>query len=91
MPHKPIDATLAQEAINLVTGPRQQTYAHPAVNFARIAKGWEMVLGIPVTPEQVAACMVQVKLAREVNAHTRDNIVDAIGYLLTLDACREDN
>ena len=86
-----IDFTLATEACELVTGPRQRAYAHPSVNFGRIAKGWEMILGIPITPEQVAACMVQVKLAREVNAHSRDNLVDAVGYLLTLDACREDD
>lgn len=86
-----IDFTIATEACELVTGPRQRAYAHPAVNFARIAKGWEMILAIPITPEQVAACMVQVKLAREVNAHSRDNLVDAVGYLLTLDACREDD
>jgi len=87
---KPIDFTLATEACELVTGPRQAAYAHPSLNFARIAKGWEMVLGIPITPEQVGLCMVVVKLAREVNGHKRDNIVDAIGYLLTTDACRED-
>ena len=50
-----------------------------------------MILGQPVTPEQVGLCMVIVKLAREVNGHKRDNIVDAIGYLLTTDACREDD
>lgn len=91
MPRRHIDATLAQEAINLVTGPRQQSYAHPAVNFARIAKGWEMILGQLVTPEQVGLCMVIVKLARQVNAHSRDNYADAIGYLLTADAAREDD
>ena len=73
-----------------MTGPRQQSYAHPAVNFARIAKGWEMILGQPITPEQVGLCMVVVKLARQVNAHSRDNYCDAIGYLLTADAARED-
>jgi len=91
VPRRHIDATLAQEAINLVTGPRQQSYAHPAVNFARIAKGWEMILGQSVTPEQVGLCMVIVKLARQVNAHARDNYTDAIGYLLTADAAREDD
>lgn len=85
-----IDFTLATEACELVTGPRQQAYAHPSVNFGRIAKGWEMILGQPVTAEQVGLCMVVVKLAREINAHSRDNLVDAIGYLLTTDACREE-
>jgi hypothetical protein len=34
--------------------------------------------------------MIQVKVAREINRHTRDNLVDLVGYTLTLDACRED-
>lgn len=85
---KPIDATIASDAVNLVTGARQQDYAHPAVNFGRIAALWSPVLGIDVTPEQVALCMIQVKIAREVHAHTRDNLVDLVGYALTLDAAR---
>jgi hypothetical protein len=87
---KPIDPTLATDAIHVVNGPRQRDYAHPKVNFTRIAALWSPVLGITVTPEQVALCMIQVKVAREINRHTRDNLVDLIGYTLTLDACRED-
>ena len=87
---KAIDPTIATEAVSLVTGPRQAKYAHPRVNFARIAALWSPILGTRVTPEQVALCMIQVKIAREMNRHTRDNVVDLIGYSLTLDACMED-
>lgn len=87
---KPIDATIATEAVGLVTGDRQKTYAHPRVNFERIAALWSPILGVTVTPEQVALCSVQIKIAREIHSHQRDNLVDAIGYLLTLDACLED-
>lgn len=87
---KPIDPTLASEAVRIVTGDRQADYDHPRRNFARIAALWSPILGIEVTPEQVALCSVQIKIAREIHAHKRDNVVDAIGYLLTLDACRED-
>jgi hypothetical protein len=87
---KPIDASIATDAVQVVTGPRQRDYAHPKVNFQRIADLWSPVLGVTVTPEQVALCMIQVKVAREINRHTRDNLVDLIGYTLTLDACRED-
>jgi hypothetical protein len=87
---KPIDPTLATDAIRLVTGDRQAAYAHPKVNFQRIADLWSPILGITVTPEQVALCSVQIKIAREIHAHKADNIIDAIGYLLCLDACRED-
>jgi hypothetical protein len=87
---RPIDPTLATDAIHVVNGPRQRDYAHPRVNFQRIADLWSPVLGITVTPEQVALCMIQVKVAREINRHTRDNLVDICGYVMTLDACRED-
>ena len=84
---KPIDPGLASEAVRLVTGDRQAAYAHPSVNFSRIAALWSPILGIEVTPEQVALCSVQIKIAREIHAHKADNVVDAIGYLLCLDAC----
>jgi hypothetical protein len=87
---KPIDPTLAADAVQAVTGPRQRDYAHPKVNFQRIANLWSIILDVDITPEQVALCMIQVKIAREMNRHTRDNIVDLIGYSLTLDACMED-
>jgi len=85
-----IDPTLAADALTAVTGPRQRDYAHPKVNFQRIADLWQPILGCRVTPEQVALCMIQVKVARELNRHTRDNLIDLIGYTLTLDACQED-
>lgn len=87
---KPIDPTLAADALTAVTGPRQRDYAHPKINFQRIANLWSIVLDVDITPEQVALCMIQVKVAREMNRHTRDNLVDLIGYTLTLDACMED-
>ena len=87
---KAIDPTLAADAVQAVTGPRQRDYAHPKVNFQRIADLWAVVLETRVTPEQVALCMIQVKIAREMNRHVRDSLVDIIGYTLTLDACQED-
>ena len=87
---KAIDPTLAADAVQAVTGPRQRDYAHPKINFQRIANLWSVVLDVDITPEQVALCMIQVKVAREMNRHTRDNLVDLIGYTLTLDACMED-
>ena len=87
---KNIDPTLAADAVQAVTGPRQRDYAHPKVNFQRIANLWSVILDVNITPEQVALCMIQVKVAREMNRHTRDNLVDLIGYTLTLDACLED-
>jgi hypothetical protein len=83
-----IDKTLLDEAYLLVTNDRNLSYDHPAVNFQRIADLWSVVLGVKVEPDQVGMCMVMVKLAREIHEHKRDNLVDAIGYLLTTDVAR---
>ena len=88
---KPIDASIAHEAVAAVTGPRQKDYAHPKVNFQRIANLWSIILDVDITPEQVALCMIATKVAREMNRHTRDNLVDIVGYALTLDACLEED
>ena len=88
---KPIVPSLAAEAVQLVGGDRNRAYAHPKVNFQRIADLWSPILGCPVSPAQVALCMIQVKVSREINLHKRDNLVDLIGYALTLDAVQEDS
>jgi len=79
---KPED--LIRLAIDLVNNDRQKDYDHPLDNFTRIAKIWSAILGVDVLPEQVALCMVGVKIAREAHAPKSDNIVDGVGYFLTL-------
>lgn len=75
---------IADYAVSLVTGNRQDDYGHPLDDFTKAGKIWEAILGIPVSAEQVALCMVGVKIAREVNRQKLDNAVDGIGYFLTL-------
>jgi hypothetical protein len=87
---KPIDISIADEAIGLVSGDRQKAYGHPAKNFDDIARLWSVMLGVEVTPAQVGLCMIQVKLAREVFVPKRDNLVDAVGYILAYDATKEE-
>jgi hypothetical protein len=86
-----IDPSIANEAIGLVTGERQASYGHPSRNFQDIADLWSPILGIGVSAEQVALCMVQVKIAREIHNPKRDNLVDAVGYLLTYNATLHHN
>lgn len=81
-----IDPTIATEAITIVTGTRREAYGHPSQNFQDIADLWSVILGTDVTAHQVALCMVQVKIARELHAPKRDNLVDAVGYILAYDS-----
>lgn len=85
---KPFEGTFespALEAERLVNGDRGSDYGHPLDDFTKTAKLWSVVLNAPVTPEQVALCMLQVKVSRQLNKNKRDNLVDIIGYTLTLD------
>lgn len=82
--------SVLEEAHALVNGPRQSDYGHPLDDFSKTAKIWESILGVEVTPEQVGLCMVGVKISRETNRHKRDNLVDGIGYFLTIDKIIEE-
>lgn len=65
-----------------ISGPRQRDYGPPEPGFTRTGKMWAAILGVPeVTAEQVAACMVALKLARlsETPTH-RDSWDDIAGY-----------
>ena len=84
------DWTILDEAGSLVDGDRNADYGRPIHDFDRAAQIWSAILGTQVTGEQVALCMVGVKLAREVHRPKRDNLVDAVGYLLAYDSVRRD-
>lgn len=71
-------------ANKLVDGDRQSAYGHPFDDFSKTAKIWSAILGIDVTPRQVALCMIGVKISREVNKHKDDNLDDMAGYIKTL-------
>ncbi len=77
--------TIFQEAERIVGGERRQDYGDVRESFTRIAKAWSAVLPCDVTAEQVALCMIGLKLVRESNAHKRDNLVDICGYTLCIE------
>mgnify|MGYP003112110865 CR=1 FL=1 len=79
------------EAQDLITGDRAKTYGDAKLNHERIAAIWSVVLGHPVTPQQVALCMAGVKIARlaETPNH-KDSHTDLIGYAaLAWELCDE--
>jgi len=72
------------EAADLINNARAQEYGSPSVNFSNIAKGWEVILNVGVTAEQVSLCMAWLKTARiagDGTASSRDSFVDGAAYM----------
>lgn len=68
-------------AEELINGPRAKEYGPARKNHERIAQIWSIILEQNITPEQVVACMVGLKLARLSEDITKDDSwVDIIGY-----------
>ena len=77
--------SILQEAEEITNGSRAEDYGNVRDNFTKIANIWTEIIGAKVTPEQVGLCMMGLKIAREVNTHKRDNLVDLAGYANCLD------
>ena len=88
--------TILQEAQRLVHGDRGGDYGHPLDDFNKTALIWQAILGgkmkpgEKIEPEDIALCMVGVKISREVNKPKRDNRVDGAGYFETLNMVHEE-
>ena len=63
----------------------ERIYGPAEESFAAIAARWSLVLGITVTPAQVALCLIDLKLARlSRDPKHLDSIVDVAGYAACL-------
>ena len=68
-----------------VVAHRRTQYGEAPTLFDQVATRWSLVLGIEVTPEQVALCLIDLKLARLSNDPKHlDSIVDVAGYAACL-------
>lgn len=82
--------SMLDEAKRLTSRDRQKNYGHPRDNFKRIADLWNAYLSNRKNPEtdisveDIAWMMVLLKIARDLNRPTKDNLVDAVGYTRTL-------
>ena len=77
--------TVLEEAAKIIWGERRDTYGPAENSFERIARGWSVILGQELTAEQVALCMIWLKIARELVVPKRDNLVDICGYAALLE------
>lgn len=87
---KPTRRSILAAAEKCVCGDREQDYGSPEDNFRTIADLWEIYLRrkcvspdaeVIVYPEDVAAMMALMKIARIVNGSAKaDNWVDLAGY-----------
>jgi len=60
---------------------RAETYGPADTALRAIAARWSLTLGQPVTPAQVALCMIDLKMVRLAHDPShRDSLVDVIGY-----------
>ena len=83
--------SILEEAAEIVDGPRQMAYGHPRDNFDRIAAFWSVVLGAPVSSQQVGLCMIGLKLARSAQEVNRDTLVDIAGYARAIEMLGDDD
>lgn len=91
-PYISAKAALLEEALKIVTGPRQQLYGKPSQNFIDTAAIINSVLGedrfrtaggkpMSVKPYEVAIIMICLKLARiRTSPQEKDHWVDIAGY-----------
>ena len=87
---KPAD--ILKTAASLVGGDRAKQHGDYVVLHERVADLWGSYLGADVTPEQVAFCMVLLKIARsEVGGQNPDDGVDATAYTAIWASISEEN
>lgn len=75
-------------ADSIINGQRQQDYGDKLQNFSQIAMLWQGTLATKlapnasITPEDVALCMIQVKIARLAKSPDHyDSQLDIAGYV----------
>lgn len=81
--------TILKEAGELVDGPREAHYGHPADDFSRVIGAFNALfaeyLEKPLETRHWPLIMQLCKLSREIHEHRRDNLVDGAGYWRTLE------
>ncbi len=75
---------LLRQAATIVAN-RRAVYGDPATSMDLVARRWSITLGRPVSPAQVALCLIDLKLARLAHDPSHlDSMVDVAGYAAVL-------
>lgn len=77
------------ESIQSTIDQRGSDYGTPEDNLKRISTLWSMHLEFDISEYDVAIMMVLLKLARNINEHKDDNLLDAAAYLALADSVKE--
>mgnify|MGYP005818066707 CR=1 FL=1 len=71
--------------VGRVLEDRQTEYGSPWKQLDSISRRWSITLGVPVTAQQVALCMIDLKMVRIAqNPERADSPVDVAGYATLL-------
>ena len=81
-------SNIFEVAEGIVNGPRREEYGPVKDSFEAIAQVWGGILRHPVTAEEVALCMIGLKLVRYQNGRGYDSIVDTAGYARCIELMR---
>ena len=72
---------ILETAKNIINGEREGQYGSPENSFLRIADFWSSYLRQQLTPSDVAAMMILMKVARTSSGvYKEDNWIDICGY-----------
>lgn len=81
-------ADILDTAKKLTCGNRDKDYGSPLANHQDIAAMWSVILGGPIRADQVALCMVAVKICRcKTSPQKRDNYDDMAAYAAIAGEC----
>lgn len=72
--------SVLQEAHRIINGERRTDYGGAEESFDQIAQLWSIVLERETTAEEVALCMMMLKISRYLHGAQRDSVVDLCGY-----------
>ena len=68
-----------------VVANRRDIYGNPVTSMTAVARRWSITLEHPITPTQVALCLIDLKLARLAHQPDHlDSMVDVAGYAAVL-------